>query len=250
MSLPRFYISPEFWSETSPVLEGDEARHCSQVMRRGVGDAVMLFDGKGAWARATILLAAKERVDLRVEEAGKSPPPVVSISLLQAIPKGSNMDFIIEKAVELGAAEIIPVFSERTVVKLDAKDAAKKREKWQRLALEACKQCGQNWLPQVRTPVSYEAAWAQLPAHNMRLVAALQEDARSIKETLAAMSGKDGASASLSVLMVIGPEGDLSPAEYDLARAQGCRPVTLGSIVLRVETAALYCLSVLRHELG
>ncbi len=249
MSLPRFFIPPAAWNPARLALEGDEARHCSQVMRKGAGDEVMLFNGAGAWARASIVSAAKDRVELTAREAGSSPAPRVAITLLQSIPKGSNMDLIIEKAVELGVSKIVPVMTERTVVRLDARETEKKREKWQRLALEACKQCGQNWLPEVALPQPLASAWASLPAHDLRLVAAIQPDARGFKEALAGVTSARERHPC-SVLLLIGPEGDLAAAEHAAAREHGCQPVTLGSIILRVETAAMYCLSVLRHELG
>lgn len=247
MSLPRFYIPPSSWDLANLVLTGDEARHCAQVMRRQVGDEIVVFNGGGARARASITAIGKERVELKLEDSGETPPPVVGLSLLLAIPKGANMDLIIEKAVELGVNEILPVFSERTVVKLDARDSAKKREKWERIALEACKQCGQNWLPKVHVPLPFDAVWSTLPSHDLRFVAAIQEDAVPFKTALA--DARAQVYPPASALMVIGPEGDLTPAEYALARSQGCVPITLGAIILRVETAAMYCLSVLTHEL-
>ncbi|MEZ0273559.1 MAG: 16S rRNA (uracil(1498)-N(3))-methyltransferase [Roseimicrobium sp.] len=249
MSLTRFYVPPAHWNLSSLGFAGDEAKHCTQVMRRTVGDEIMAFNGAGAWARAEIVNTGKGSVDLRVLEAGETPPPAVTITLFQSIPKGSNMDLIIEKSVELGVNAIVPVFSDRTVVRLDAKDAAKKQEKWQRLAVEACKQCGQNWLPTVSVPVSFDTAWRQLPPHDLRLIAAIQEDSRSFKDTLVSARSQKG--NIQSVLMAIGPEGDFTPEEYAAARgAHGCLPVSLGSIILRVETASMYCLSVLRHELS
>ncbi len=245
MSLPRFYITPDQWSPDALALTGDEAKHCTQVMRRGVGDRIIAFNGVGAQARCLIRAASKGHVELAVEAVETTPAPGVRISLLQAIPKGANMELIIEKAVELGANEILPVLTERTVVKLDAKEALKKQEKWQRMALEACKQCGQNWMPEVRLPQSFSTVWSQLPEHDLRVVAAIQEDAQPLKAIL----GTRGAAGVTSALIGIGPEGDFTPAEYALARQQGCLPLSLGLIILRVETATLFCLSVLAHEL-
>lgn len=245
MALPRFHLPPSAWQPDALALEGDEARHCTHVMRRGEGDEIVVFDGQGAWARTRIVRIVGKRVELARVEAGRTPPPAVSLTLLQAIPKGANMDLIIEKAVELGVNEIVPVFTERTVVKLDTKDAARKRDKWQRLALEACKQCGQNWLPIIQAPRAFDVAWQQIPAHDLRLIAAIQEDAKPLKAILRASSLNPQA----SVLIAIGPEGDFTTAEYGLARQHGCLPMSLGPIILRVETAAMFCLSVLAHEL-
>jgi 16S rRNA (uracil1498-N3)-methyltransferase len=248
MSLPRFHIPPECWTPATLALTDDEARHCTQVMRRGVGDDLIAFNGAGAWARCRITATSKNQVELACEALHATPPPAVGISLLQAIPKGANMDFIIEKAVELGVNAIHPVLTDRTVVKLDAKEAAKKRGKWQRLALEACKQCGQNWLPQVHTPQPFDTVWDQLPPHDLRLIAAIQDDSRPLKAITSSLFTFHF-SPLTSALIAIGPEGDFTPTEYALARQHRCQPVSLGHIILRVETAAMFCLSVLAHEL-
>ena len=241
MSLPRFYLPPPRWNPEALALEDEEAKHCVQVLRKGVGDEIMVFNGRGAWAKAALTSASSKKVELQCFETGETAAPPVSITLLQAIPKGSNMDLIVEKAVELGVNAIVPVMTERTVVQIDAKEAPKKQAKWQRIALEACKQCGQNWLPEVHPPLTFEKAWGRLPEHDLRLVAAILPDSQSLKSTLR--------SSPASVLMLIGPEGDLTPTEYATARTHRCLPISLGPIILRVETAAMYCLSVLNHEL-
>lgn len=239
MSLARFYL-PEI---DEGALTGDEAKHCSQVMRRRVGDWIRVFDGKGTEAKAEIVSISAKRVEIRVLEKQDTPSPPVSISLIQAIPKGANMELIIEKAVELGVNAIWPVLTERTVVKLDTKEAQKKQEKWQRVALEACKQCGQNWLPEVHLPEAFGKILEHLPALDAKIIAAIQPDSRSVKAILSAMPPPKSAA------LCIGPEGDFTPAEYVLARERGFAPMTLGPLVLRVETATLYAVSVLSHEL-
>lgn len=237
MSLARFYL-PHF---DEGALTDEEAKHCTQVMRHREGDRIRIFDGKGTEALAEIASASSKRVELRVLEQHLTPPSPVSISLIQAIPKGANMELIIEKAVELGVNAIYPVLTERTVVKLDARDAVKKQEKWQRVALEACKQCGQNWLPMVHVPTSFVETLQALPSHDAKIIAAIQPDSKSLKDIL---SG-----TPKSAVLAIGPEGDFTPAEYEVAREHGFAAMTLGPLVLRVETATLYALSVLSHEL-
>jgi 16S rRNA (uracil1498-N3)-methyltransferase len=152
------------------------------------------------------------------------------------------MELILEKAAELGAAAIAPLVSERTIVRGTDDDHAHKRQKWQRVVVEACKQCGQNWVPEVQTPKTPKAFFADVPKVDLMLIASLQADARPLKEIL-------GGTRPRSVLVLIGPEGDFTPAEIALARSHGCAPLTLGPIILRTETAAIYTLSVLNHEL-
>ncbi|CAN5711959.1 16S rRNA (uracil(1498)-N(3))-methyltransferase [soil metagenome] len=248
MSLARFYIAPASWHAETLVLEGDEANHCSSVMRHHAGDEIVVFNGAGDWARTRITSASPKRVELETLSADRTPKSATTLTLLQAIPKGSSMELIIEKSVELGVNVIMPVMTERTVVKLDSKDAAKKQVKWQRLAVEACKQCGQNWLPEVQTPQSFYKALEKLPTQELRIIAAIQDDAMPLKGILADQFQIDQHKPA-SVMLCIGPEGDFTPAEYAAAREKGCLPMTLGSIIMRVETAAMYGLSVLSHEL-
>ena len=175
------------------------------------------------------------------------------------------MDLIVQKAVEIGASEIAPLISERTIVDLDAKDAEQKQAKWQQVAIEAAKQCGQNWLPRVQRPRKLEdffagveaavpsrnlsrAAETAAPTPELRLIGSLQSDAQHLKKILADYASEHRHRPT-SVLMLIGPEGDFTPAELALAKTYGCQPITLGPIILRVETAAIYCLSVLSYEL-
>jgi 16S rRNA (uracil1498-N3)-methyltransferase len=208
----------------------------------------VLFDGRGNEATAQIVSADKRQATLSILHRGKSAAVGCRLTLAQAVPKGKNMDLIIEKAVELGAAEIAPLLSERTVVQLDVDEAASKREKWQTVAREACKQCGQNWLPEVAAPVTPKTFFEQRRPKGLLLIASLQADARPIKEVLANYAEQQGRQPA-EVTILVGPEGDFTPAEIGLAKSHGCQPVTLGPIILRTETAAIYCLSVLGHEL-
>ena len=240
----RFHIPQLTSVEPFAELVGDEVKHCAQVLRKQVGDPITLFDGAGSEATAEITAISSKRVNLKILERHHTPAPAVSISLIQAIPKGANMEWIIEKAVELGVNAIFPVLTERTVVKLDAKDAAKKQEKWQRVAIEACKQCGQNWLPKVHTPAPFLTTLNSLPAHDLKIIAALQQDARPLREVAICHS-----QSPKSAVIAIGPEGDFTPSEYAASREHGYAPITLGPLVLRVETAALCAMSVLAYEL-
>jgi len=244
MALHRFYISPARWNPETLALDEEEAHHCTDVLRLGVGERLVAFNGQGTEATAEIVTVQKRSVGLKTLSVQKTPPPPARLTLCQAVPKGKNMELIIEKATELGAAEIIPILSDRTVVRLDAAEALRKQEKWQRIAIEACKQCGQNWLPNVRGPVTMERLLAAKPSADLLLIAAIEDGARRLKEILADQPRLPG-----SAFICIGPEGDFTPAEVGLAKSYGCLPMTLGPIILRTETAAIYSLSVLAHEL-
>lgn len=239
----RFYLTPDQWNAPAPQLDQGESHHAVDVLRLGAGDRVVVFDGLGSEATAQIVAPEGKTIKLRLLAKAKTQPLPCAITLGQAVPKGKNMDFIIQKAVELGAARIAPLFSDRTVVQLDAADAEKKRTKWHETAIEACKQCGQNRIPEVLTPRTPKAFLESGEKYDLMLIASLQPDARRIKDVLAEVS------KPANVLVLVGPEGDFTPAEISLAKSFGCQPITLGPIILRTETAALYCLSVLAHEL-
>jgi 16S rRNA (uracil1498-N3)-methyltransferase len=273
----RFYISPEHWNPDALALSGGEAHHARDVLRMQSGDKAVLFNGRGREITAEIVDLvrhgtdspgrARDEIRLRKLHEAQTPPLRCRITLGQAIPKGKNMDLIIQKAVEIGAAEICPLISDRTVVQVDPESAAQKQTKWQTIAIEAAKQCGQNWLPQVHAPQKLAEFFSDadvatglrpVPKNNdtsssdvatqLRLIGSLQSDAQHLKKILAEYADQHG-DRPASVLILIGPEGDFTPAELGLARTHGCRPITLGPIILKVETAAIYCLSVLSYEL-
>src|SRR5215813_2649140 len=267
----RFFVSPENWNPGALTLTGSEAHHARDVLRMRVGERLVLFNGHGHEITAEIIDLGGDEIGLRKLHEAKSSPLQCRIVLGQAIPKGKNMDLIVQKAVEIGAAEIAPVISDRTIVQVDSESGLQKQAKWQQIAIEAAKQCGQNWLPHVHVPKkladffaaveagvspaeSHTKPAARLPLQknlgqfDLRLIGSLQPDARQLKKILETYSTEHG-DRPRNVLMLVGPEGDFTPAELALARRHGCQPITLGPIVLRVETAAMYCLSVLSYEL-
>ena len=238
-----FLSPPDEWNSASPALDEGESHHVLDVLRFGEGDHVTVFDGEGAEARADITAVEGKRIRLRIGQKLRSLQLPCAITLAQAVPKGKHMDFIIQKATELGATRIAPLFSDRTVVHFDKSDAEKKLEKWRQTAIEACKQCGQNHLPEIAAPRKPKEFFEKQEQSEIMLIASLQPDARRIKSVLADYP------PPRSVCVLVGPEGDFTPAELALAKSNGCRPITLGPIILRAETASLYCLSVLAHEL-
>jgi 16S rRNA (uracil1498-N3)-methyltransferase len=244
----RFYIPPENWNRDALILRDGEAHHARDVLRMKRGDRTVLFNGQGREITAEIVDLAKDEIRLRKLHESETQPLRCRITLGQAIPKGKNMDLIVQKAVEIGAAEIAPLISERTIVDLDKKEAEQKREKWQQIAIEAAKQCGQNWLPTVHAPRKLKEFFSQTGSSDLRLIGSLQPDAIHLKKVLSDYT-EQHRDRPKSVLMMVGPEGDFTPAELALAKSHGCQPITLGPIILRVETAAIYCLSVLSYEL-
>jgi 16S rRNA (uracil1498-N3)-methyltransferase len=244
----RFYIAPSHWNPEALELVGAEAHHARDVLRLKSGTRVALFNGRGHEITAEVAEVKRGHISLRKLHEARTRPFRCHITLAQAIPKGKNMDLIVQKAVEIGAAEIVPLISERTIIHIEPDEAAQKQMKWQNIAIEAAKQCGQNWLPDVLRPQRPRDFFQPTAAADLQLIGSLQSDARHLKTVLADYD-REHSARPRSVLICIGPEGDFTPAELNLARSHGCQPITLGPIILRVETAAIYCLSVLSYEL-
>lgn len=236
--MARFFLPPDAW-QTTAQLEEDESRHCSQVLRLSAGEQITVFDGCGRSAHATIRQVSKHVVSLEIGAITRDDSPSPVIVLAQAVPKGKTMEWIIEKAVELGVSRIVPLVTRHTIVKYDASEAMKKAEKWQKVALEACKQCGQNWLPQVLPPIDGRT-FLEAPREGSKIIASLAPGTQPLRHWIA----ESGAAEQVTVM--IGPEGDFSADETQLALEVGYRPASLGPLVLRSETAALYAMASLR----
>src|SRR5437764_1356266 len=246
----RFYVSPANWDSPALALTGSEAHHARDVLRMKIREKLVLFNGRGREITAEIAELGRDKIALRKLHEAETPPLRCRIVLGQAIPKGKNMELIVQKAVEIGAAEIAPIVSDRTVVQIDSETAAQKQAKWQQIAIEAAKQCGQNWLPRVHAPRKLAEFFssASQELFDLRLIGSLEPDARHLKKILEDYSSEHR-DRPRSVVMLVGPEGVFTPAELSLARRHGFQPIGLGPILLRVETAALYCLSILSYEL-
>ena len=230
-------------------LTPEESHHLVTVNRCSRGDPVTVFDGRGREWLTACVDPGKTGAVLRVKESRLAPPRPHAITLGQALPKGSTMDEIVRQATEVGAARIVPLLSERTQVHLDGDRAAKKVEKWRTTAVEAAKQCGNPWLPEISPIESYAGFVSAAGDQDLKLIASLHAGTTTLKKTLAGYAAKHG-HAPRKVLWLIGPEGDFSPAEMTQAITAGFQPITLGPLVLRSDTAAIYALSILSHELG
>jgi len=232
----RFYLP----NLQQPLLDAEEAHHALHVLRLKVGDTLNVFDGRGHEAQARIAEATKDSVRLTILQHSNSASLPCRITLAQAIPKKS-MDLIVQKATELGVASIVPLVSERSVVKLD--EDSRRMDRWHEIALEACKQCGNNWLPEIQSPRKARDFLTSPGQFDLKLIASLQPDSKPLKAILG------DAVHPTSVLILIGPEGDFTLAELGLAKSAGCLLLSLGPLVLRADTAAIYTLSILHHEL-
>jgi 16S rRNA (uracil1498-N3)-methyltransferase len=240
-SLTRVYvpdaIPPHGIFEAAPYA----AHHLTRVLRLAHGDSVIVFDGRGHEYPAVIERIGKSAVTLRVgdpEWVDRESP--LAITLAQGISSGERMDFTVQKAVELGIAAIQPLATERSVVKLGGERAVKRVEHWRGIAIAACEQSGRNVVPEVYPVMSLTAWLAQVPRGALRLT--LSPGAASTLRELPRPAG--------AIVLLVGPEGGLSPREQDDAKAAGFSALRLGPRVLRTETAALAALAAMQATWG
>lgn len=242
----RCFAGPDAWGADEVTLSAAESHHLRDVLRIAPGAEVRVFDGQGREARARVAGATADgRQRLALVEACAAPAARREIVLLQALPKGGRMDEIIEHTTALGVAVIAPVITGRTVAVPDDRRAAAKGERWARIAVSAAKQCRSATVPAVEPVRDFPAAVARAAACDLALLGAVTPDAQPLAAVLV-----ERLAAARSVAILIGPEGDFTPAEIAAARAAAIVPVTFGERVLRTELAALYAVSVLQYLAG
>jgi 16S rRNA (uracil1498-N3)-methyltransferase len=243
--MPHFHVPPENVRDGRFALAPGESHHVSTVLRKKPGDALRLFDGVNRTYRAVIESVADDRVTGRVIEDEVLPPEPYRLRLFQGLPKGDKFEWIVEKAVELGAAEIIPVVAARSVARPDAERAAARVERWRKIARAAEKQSGRLRETEIALPCSWTDALARCGRGETILVPWEGENARPLAEVLSACrAGAPGP----TIDVFIGPEGGLTMEEVSDARRAGAVTVTLGERILRTETAGLYVASALHYE--
>jgi 16S rRNA (uracil1498-N3)-methyltransferase len=244
----RFYLPPDKCNDVSLLLSGREAHHAQHVLRLRNEERVIVLNGAGGEFLCTVTECHRDRVQLNIERKSFIPPLPCQITLLQAVPRGKIFENIVQKATELGVARIVPLLSERVAIRLDSKSAEQKAEKWRFSAIEAIKQCGSAWLPKIEPPLTPEAFLGRNEIFDLPLIASLQPDSRHAREYFRAFRDCHGGLPK-TLCIWVGPEGDFTPAEIAAAESNGALPITLGRLVLRSETASVYCLSILNYEL-
>lgn len=228
-----FYIECPGSVGAIAALPKDEAKHAVKVLRLGKGDEVCAMDGCGGRFRAEIESAQGDSVQVKLLEVLPDNEAPIEITLFQGLPKADKLDFITQKITELGAARLVPVKMERCVVKLDAKDAAKRRERLEKIAHEATKQCGRAAMPEICEAMTWKQAIGEMQKCDLTIVP--WEEARGVrmKDVLAEKPDVK------KIGIVIGPEGGMTAAEIEAMMAAGAKPITLGPRILRAETAAV-----------
>ena len=238
--MPRFFVSTEQIEQGSVCITGDDAWHIARSLRMAVGEGITVCDMQGSVHECTLVSITDNRVVASIDStaSAESESPV-RIVLYQALPKGDKMDVIVQKAVEMGVFEIVPFFSERCVSRPDSKSLEKKCARWQRIALEAAKQCGRGIVPKIGEALSFSQMLERASEASLSCFCYEGEGTRSVKDVLG--TAKDVSDISL----IVGSEGGFSEKEAEEAAKQ-LTLVGLGKRILRCESApgfALACIS-------
>lgn len=241
MPLPRFHVDLPLAADARVALPRASAHHAARVLRLQPGDPVTLFNGQGGEFTASIVAIGRDTVEVEVgthQPVERESP--LTVTLVQALSSGERMDLTIQKAVELGVSGIVPVESERSVVRLRGERADKRVAHWRQVVIAACEQCGRNRIPQVEAPVSLSSRLAGQEGDALRWIL-LPGAERALR---------DQTCPDRPVELLVGPEGGFTTAEADAARRAGFMPVRLGPRVLRTETAAPALLAALQALWG
>ena len=240
----RCFLPSKHWAADAAELDEAESKHLAGVLRAQAGDRIGLLDGEGRLGEAEVVVAHKKRTAIRILSRTAAAPFAPRRILAQALVREQKMDWLIQKAVELGVHEIWPLQTDQAVVKIRPEEAEKKAARWQAIALAACKQSGNPWLPKIAPAQKLSAALAALRgAPGAACFGALQAGAVPLPEFFGRLRKEN----CPQIAAFIGPEGDFSAAEVAALLAAGVQPVTFGPIVFRVETAALFILSSLQY---
>ena len=243
--MPRFFVQPEQVDGDVITITGGDVNHIKNVLRMSSGDELSISDGCGRDYFCRIQSINRESVILHIENSWDSYVELdTKLYLFQGLPKGDKMELILQKAVELGVYEVVPVVTARTIVKLDDKKEAKKLARWQQISESAAKQSGRAIIPKVQPPMAFKEALAYAGALDCNLIP--YERAKGMEAARAAIHGMHD---KKSIGIFIGPEGGFEESEVEAAKAFGVTPITLGRRILRTETAGLAVLSILMFEL-
>lgn len=240
--MPKFFAYRGQIENDSFIIEGTDANHISAVLRSRPGEKIVICDGEGTDYYCTLTAVDKKRVEAHIDKSyAVESEPKTKITLYQGLPKSDKMELIIQKCVELGVSRIVPVKTEFAVAKVDGKED-KKRERWQKIAESAAKQCGRGIIPLVDKPMTFSDAVDDSKICEGRIIPYENERENSIKTFAKAFHGE-------SIGIFIGPEGGFSPKEIDFAIKEGVTSVTLGKRILRTETAGMVTAAVLLYEI-
>lgn len=245
LNMPKFFVEPDYVQPPNIEITGTDVKHIKSVLRLKVGDMIEVADGTGKEYQAEIGSINSDSVFAVIKETfltQKEPP--LDVYLLQGLPKGEKMEFIIQKCTEIGIKKIIPISTERSVVQLNKEKASKRCERWQRIATEAAKQCQRSIIPEVGLLGNLKQILETLPPDTIIIMPWESEKTKGMKETL------EGLKLTGPIAILIGPEGGFTEQEVNLAFEYGAKIVSLGPRILRTETAGLVSLTMVLYHLG
>jgi 16S rRNA (uracil1498-N3)-methyltransferase len=246
VTIPRLYLPRPLETGAVCSAAADQARYLRTVLRMKEGDPLLVFNGSDWEYEAVIRMQTAEGTELEITGRRRLPETGIHVTLCQAVPKAEKMDGIIRHATELGAGRIDPFVAERSVPRWRPEQLPHKRERWQKIAVEASRQCGRIDIPEVGEIVTFEQMLHRIPESGLRLIPWEEETTTGLREIL-----RDPVHAGVTeFILAIGPEGGFSAGEIDQARRAGFLSVSLGKRVLRVETASLAVIAILQYEKG
>ncbi len=242
--MPRFYLPDPHIENDLLTIKGNEARHIRRSLRLRVGDEIVVFDGSGKEYEGRIVREEPTSVVIEVKNLISClQDSFLEITLAQSLLKGEKMDYLVQKATELGVKKIVPFYSSRSVPLLEREKKVERRRRWERIAIEASKQCGRGFVPEIECPCDFSEMLSSVPPESLRLIL-YEGGGRRLKEVL--KEGKD----LRRIFFVVGPEGGMSPEEIEQSKERGFFQVFMGKRIMRSETASLCLLSILQYELG
>ncbi|MPM47214.1 Ribosomal RNA small subunit methyltransferase E [bioreactor metagenome] len=242
----KFFISKENIHGDSCIIEGEDVKHIYKVLRLDSGDKVNINDGEGTEYLGEIEEVNKKEVKVKlIEKVELNNESNLKVQLYQGMPKSAKMDLIVQKCTELGISEITPIITERVVVKSELSEF-KKVDRWNRIALEACKQSKRSLIPVINTPIEFEELQEALNKYDLIVVPYENQKGEGIKYVVNEVKNKE----IKDVAIIIGPEGGFEESEIQSFKDLGAYIVTLGPRILRTETAGFTALSLLMYELG
>jgi len=242
--MARFYVPEPQIEKGLLKVDGSEVKHIRKVLRLKTGDRITIFDGLTKEYEGTIVESESSSVSIRIQNAfSPERDSPLEITLAQSLLKGEKMDYLIQKATELGVKEIVPFFSSRSISLPENSKKLERHDRWEKIAVAASKQCGRGVLPEIRSLQNYSDMLRSVPQDSLRLI--LWEKERvGLKEVL------KGAMEKKKIFFLVGPEGGFSQEEVDQSKEKGFIPISLGKRILRAETASLCLISILQYEWG
>ncbi|HHW01540.1 MAG TPA: 16S rRNA (uracil(1498)-N(3))-methyltransferase [Thermoanaerobacterales bacterium] len=245
---PRFFVFKELKANDTVVISGNDAHHIIKVLRHKPGDLLKLSDGNSTEATAVIKEIDIKNLQIKTEIIEKNIREKIKpvITLFQGLPKGDKFDFILQKNTELGVAKFVPIITERTVVDLSQKKLSNRMQRWKKIVEEASKQCMRLDVPQVAEVEGFDESLKDICGYNIAIIPWEEEKSCYLKSILTGLQRHD----ALKIAVFIGPEGGFTSAEIEKAKKSGAVPVSLGSRILRTETASVAVCAAIMYELG